>query len=214
VQAGASRVKVLGTRFSVTRLGEIARVKVYEGVVEVTSGGQAQRVRAGEEWPTVEVRRAINDTSPPVEPDSSTTAPVASTAPSSSGPLSVNERPRKKAVATRQQPAASSTVPKPQPSASTSTTSAIAKEGRPSSQAVFEQATLLEPSDPARAAQLYRSLESRADSWAPNALYARGRLAASRGNPGEARRLLQLYLQRFPRGSNAEDARAVLRRLR
>src|SRR5688500_15102351 len=37
VQAGALRVRVLGTRFGVTRLGESARVKVYEGVVEVTS---------------------------------------------------------------------------------------------------------------------------------------------------------------------------------
>ena len=40
VQAGAARVRVLGTRFSVTRLGESARVKVQEGVVEVSSGGR------------------------------------------------------------------------------------------------------------------------------------------------------------------------------
>jgi TolA-binding protein len=79
---------------------------------------------------------------------------------------------------------------------------------------VFEQATALERSDPARAARLYRTLEAGAGSWAQNALYARGRLEASRGNPGEARRLLEQYLERFPRGSNAEDARAVLRRLR
>jgi TolA-binding protein len=78
---------------------------------------------------------------------------------------------------------------------------------------VFERATALERSDPARASQLYRSLELGTDSWAQNALYARGRLAASRGNPAEARRLLERYLERFPRGSNAEDARAVLRRL-
>jgi TolA-binding protein len=78
---------------------------------------------------------------------------------------------------------------------------------------VFEQATRLERSDPERASRLYRSLESGTDSWAQNALYARGRLAASRGNRAEARRLLQRYLDRFPRGSNAADARAVLERL-
>ena len=75
-------------------------------------------------------------------------------------------------------------------------------------------ATALERSDPARASRLYRQVESGSDSWAQNALYARGRLEASRGNTGEARRLLEQYLARFPRGSNAEDARAVLRRLR
>ena len=85
---------------------------------------------------------------------------------------------------------------------------------RPSSQAMFEEATRLERSDPARASRLYRRLETGSDSWAQNALYARGRLEASRGNSREARRLLESYLQRFPRGSNVEDARAMLRRLR
>jgi TolA-binding protein len=79
---------------------------------------------------------------------------------------------------------------------------------------VFEQATAMERTDPARASELYRTLEAGADSWAQNALYARGRLEASRGNHAEARRLLGRYLERFPRGSNAEDARAVLKRLR
>jgi hypothetical protein len=79
---------------------------------------------------------------------------------------------------------------------------------------VFEQAAALEREDPARAAHLYGTLESGADSWAQNALYARGRLAAARGNRTAASRLLAQYLERFPRGSNADDARAVLQRLR
>jgi TolA-binding protein len=79
---------------------------------------------------------------------------------------------------------------------------------------VFERAAALERRDPAQASQLYRSLESGSDSWAKNALYARARLEASRGNHGEARRLLERYIDRFPRGENAEDARAVLERLR
>ncbi len=87
-------------------------------------------------------------------------------------------------------------------------------EPRRSPQAIFEEATGLERSDPTRASELYQKLESQGGSWARNALYARARLAASRGNVGEARRLLERYLERYPRGSNAEDARAVLRKLR
>jgi hypothetical protein len=83
-----------------------------------------------------------------------------------------------------------------------------------SPQAVFEQATLLERTDPERASKLYGTLDSSGDSWAQNALYARGRLEATRGNRVEARRLLELYLGRFPNGGNAEDARAVMKRLR
>ena len=79
---------------------------------------------------------------------------------------------------------------------------------------MFEQAAALERRDPARAAKLYAELESSGDSWAQNALYARGRLEASRGNLAEARRLLERYLERFPRGNNADDSRAVLKRLR
>jgi TolA-binding protein len=84
----------------------------------------------------------------------------------------------------------------------------------PSRQATFEEATALERSAPERALSLYASLESGSDSWAQNALYARGRLQASHGNGAEARALLERYLERFPRGSNAEDARAVLTRLK
>lgn len=79
---------------------------------------------------------------------------------------------------------------------------------------MFEQATGLERGDPARASELYGTLESGGDAWAQNALYAHGRLEASRGNRDAARRLLERYLERFPRGGNAEDARAVLLRLR
>jgi TolA-binding protein len=79
---------------------------------------------------------------------------------------------------------------------------------------VFEEAAALERGDPGRAARLYRTLESGSDSWAQNALYAHGRLEASRGNRAEARRLLERCLVRFPHGSNAEDARSVLERLR
>jgi hypothetical protein len=186
VQAGETRVRVVGTRFRVTRLGESARVTVEEGVVEVSSRGGTFRVAAGEEWPS-ETARAET-----VENASTPLATADAIKPSSAA------RP---GTVSAKLPAAAAAPVADHP----------AQESR---QSVFERAALLERSDPARASQLYASLESQRDSWAQNALYARGRLEATRGNRAEARRLLERYLARFPNGGNAEDARAVLSRLR
>jgi hypothetical protein len=187
VQAGATRVRVVGTRFSVARLGESARVKVSHGVVEVSASGLSARVHAGEEWPADEVASA-----PPVgSPSEAEAQPNGA-----DRDLAPPERAASSKVKGRSSPVVA------------------AAPASPSPQEVFEQATVLERSDPARASELYGTLESGAGSWAQNALYARGRLEASRGNRAEARRLLEQYLERFPNGSNAEDARAVLRRLR
>jgi hypothetical protein len=187
VQAGETRVRVVGTRFRVTRLGESARVSVQEGVVEVSSRGGTFRVAAGEEWPS-ETARAET-----VENASTPLATADAIKPSSAG-------------------RAGTVSAKPPAVAAAPVADRPAQE--PSRQSVFEQAALLERSDPARASQLYASLESQRDSWAQNALYARGRLEATRGNRAEARRLLERYLARFPNGGNAEDARAVLSGLR
>jgi hypothetical protein len=89
-----------------------------------------------------------------------------------------------------------------------------ANESEPSAQARFERAARLERADPAQATALYRALEIGSDSWAQNALYAHGRLEAARGNVAEARRVLERYMARFPKGANRDDARALLERLR
>jgi len=47
-----------------------------------------------------------------------------------------------------------------------------------------------------------------------HALYAQARLELELGHTGRARTLLERYLARYPSGVNAEDARALLRRLR
>jgi transmembrane sensor len=202
VQAGAMRVRVVGTRFTVTRIGDSAQIAVSHGAVEVSILGQTRRVQAGEVWP------------PAAAPRLSVSQPEAN--PSEPGPeASVSALPKTPA------PVANARLRSAQRRANTAEHAAPSAAEQPeaaevtrSRQSVFEEAAALERSDPTRASELYRSLEAGGDSWSQNALYARGRLAASRGNAAGARALLALYLQRFPRGSNAEDARAVLQRLR
>jgi hypothetical protein len=67
IQAGAVGVRVVGTEFSVARLGtDDAEVTVTEGAVEVTFHGRVARVTAGETWSSV----------PPVTASTSRTARV------------------------------------------------------------------------------------------------------------------------------------------
>ncbi|HEU4581838.1 MAG TPA: FecR family protein [Polyangiaceae bacterium] len=51
VQAGDTRVTVVGTRFSVERREQGARVVVQEGIVRVQSGEQSVLLSPGESWP-------------------------------------------------------------------------------------------------------------------------------------------------------------------
>lgn len=176
VQAGATRVRVVGTRFKVTRLGESAEVAVQKGTVEVTAQGQSWRVQAGETWPKEAPAPAPEDPSVATSAAAKRTSPERTTPPAHAVP------------------------------------GGRAQDSTP--QRLFEQGATLERSDPKRAKELYSQVERGGDSWAQNALYAHGRLEASRGNDAEARRLLERYLERFPGGKNADDARTVLRQLR
>jgi hypothetical protein len=60
------------------------------------------------------------------------------------------------------------------------------------------------------ALRIYGELAGGADGWAASALFAQARLEAERGRTPQARALCDSYLQRFPRGPNADDARALL----
>jgi hypothetical protein len=194
VQAGGVRVRVIGTRFSVSRRDDNVRVEVEHGVVEVSEAGRTVRVSAGQSWSA---------------PHKTTSEPTVQPAPSlapTAQPSSFSARPeaRGKNLTQRNPPVTSAgreQAARPEPPASTP-------------QRTFEEAARLEARDPARAAALYASLEAGRDVWAQNALYARGRLLASRGNAALARQLLTRYLSSFPHGTNADDARAVLGRLR
>jgi FecR protein len=205
VQAGGVRVKVVGTRFSVTRQGENARVDVQKGVVEVTAGGQSVRVAAGETWPHGSAAPVSSGAAVtlPSEPSGSLPAP-----PAESPPGVVDARdPRGPQRSGRH-------LGTTAPLASDSDEHEAAARRTSPSQELFEAATRAEASDPGRAIGLYRTVETGRDSWAQNALFAHARLEATRGNKAEAGTLLRQYLARFPRGPNADDARAVLERLR
>jgi hypothetical protein len=205
VQAGSVQVKVVGTRFSVTRTGEKARVAVEHGVVEVAEGGHVARVGAGQVWPSEDPAAAAPSATSPSTATNAAPSAVEDGRTSDADPKSdLNQ----KSDAAQKSPAAGA-----KPSGAVGTAGRAAASGE-AAQARFEAAAALERSDPARAVELYRGLENGSDSWAQHALFAHGRLEAARGNRAQARQLLEHYLARFPKGPNSVDARSVLERLR
>jgi hypothetical protein len=190
VRAGNVQVRVVGTRFRVTRILDGARVDVQKGVVEVETEDQSMRLRAGQTW---------------------ITAPPATLVPSADSPAPPVSPPAEPSPA---RPVDTNVVKKgPVRLAPSAKVDAGAAEERRGHQDLYESAARLEVHDAPQAINFYRQLESSNDSWAQNALFAHGRLEATRGNHAEARRLLGEYLKRFPRGPNADDARSVLARL-
>lgn len=165
VQAGDVSVRVIGTRFTVSRSGDAARVDVVEGHVEVVSRGHRAQVLAGASWSSLDDREAVvRDT------------------PSSSGV----------AVAPFDPPATKKKAPKVD------------------ARALYEKAAALEATDPPAALAEYRAISRGKGPWAANALYAAGRLAAELGDEISAAAYLRAYLDRFPGGANAADAKALL----
>jgi hypothetical protein len=223
VQAGAVRVRVVGTHFTVSRLEDSARVDVALGTVEVTSGGETSLVHEGGSWgalaeasrgPVVFVapdarpettRASVSDS----KPDKLAVSPrtLAATQP----PVSSHPSPEATALAIAESATATpaeapiATAPASRPQ------EALVQSDR-SDQKLFEEATEGEKRDPSRAIATYRALAEGSGPWAMNALFAQGRLESDRGNAAQARRILGAYLTRYPHGRNAADARALLGR--
>jgi len=225
VQAGEARVSVTGTHFTVDRGVSNERgvhVDVESGSVEVSTPGEIVNVRAGEQWPSARENGEVSMVpptprwGPPTEP-SQTEAP-ASTRPSRRGAASASRaaevdpddfvsgraapEPR---MATASTPAQTETQP---------TAESLAETQALSRRALFESAARLESSHPGTSLAQYGELARGTDPWAANALFAAGRLEADRGMQEAARRTLEEYLTRFPRGANAADARDLLNRLK
>jgi TolA-binding protein len=101
---------------------------------------------------------------------------------------------------------AAPSIEKPRPP----TRSSKQKKKEPSPRSLFQQATELEASAPEAAIALYKQVAKGSGAWAANALFAQGRLHHARGEQKRARAILAQYLQRFPEGPNAADAKALL----
>jgi hypothetical protein len=213
VQAGEVRVRVVGTRFGVSRWMDRASVEVERGTVEVDASGRTVRVHAGETW-----RSADSAETATAAPSSAAVVVAPSPAPSSramgeaTSPERVDHgRIRRHAS---EAPAGGGRTAKAAESAPDPAAAKSMPAQQSSSQQLYEEAAQLEVSDPARAIALYRQVVARGDSWLADALFAQGRLEAARGANAQARATLTEYLARFPHGSNADDARLLLDRTR
>jgi hypothetical protein len=223
VQAGQTRVTVIGTRFTVRRVGDHAAVSVEHGLVEVADTNMTELVHVGERFVPGE-----GVTSAPL-PSADAEAPPAPPAPPAEEPAAAQppRAPHRRVVAQTGSGArsveASVAAPRaddaaPPPPAETAVeveAPAAEAEGAPprrSVQVLFELAAQLELKDPAAALRIYGELAASEDAWAASALFASAHLEAERGQGARARELAAAYLRRFPAGPNAEDARALLAR--
>jgi hypothetical protein len=221
VQAGETRVTVIGTRFTVRRLGAHATVTVEHGLVEVADTNMTQLVHPGErfrpgELVAPEPVAAVPVATPAVNPvPASAPTPVQPTlvAPVVTAPAR-RAHERRVALAT---PVAAPAAPAPAeaPEAPAEAPVAAAEAPRESGprgspQVLFELAAQLEVREPSTALGIYTQIAAGDDAWAASALFASARLEAERGHAGEARGLSETYLRRFPRGANADDARSLL----
>ena len=209
VRAGDAVVRVVGTRFRVARSDERIAVDVDHGAVDVQFRGRVVVVAAGQQWSSESPARA------------STLA----AAPSTAAPAEADEPPEPEIdVPSSPAPVRSPAAPKrpPRPAAKPAAVGASTAEPAPGTaqaaeidreRAEYERLAELEPSSPETAQAGYMVLTRGTSRWAGLALFAAGRLAADRHDPG-AESLLWKYLKRFPNGANAEDARRLLARLK
>ncbi|MBK9033216.1 MAG: FecR domain-containing protein [Myxococcales bacterium] len=207
VRAGAVRITVVGTGFTVVRDGDSAQVEVTHGVVEVVAAGHRDRLVAGQLWDHGLVRtgelavRSDVPTMVATAPAPVAPAPAAADAPATDAPTTAPTHDAPPVIAPR--PPGVTASPRHAPTGPTAT----------DPKAAFAAAAALEASAPARALAAYLDLADGASSWAAPALYAAARLAFDRGDAARARTLSARYLRSFPGGRNALDARALLERL-
>ena len=189
VQAGDVMVRVVGTRFTVVRSGDAARVDVIEGLVEVVSRAHRAEVRAGESW------SSDGDWEAAVRGQGANPGSVAA------APFDQEGRPWEGTSS------ADGTAAEEDSSARSRSRQ---RSRQQEEQARFERAAALEPTDARAALAEYKRIARGRGKWAAPALFAAGRLAAELGDVKGARTLLDRYLQKHPNGGNAADARALL----
>jgi hypothetical protein len=209
LNAGEVRVRVMGTKFTVTHDEDETFVDVEHGALEITSRGVVTVLHDGGHWPDAVLPSRTPSPDLASSSSSGACAPMAPLQARSQARATHIRRPA--AVDT----SASFSEPTAEPAASEpSVTSAPAMAVVPAAQQAFEAASRSERTNPVQAAAIYQQLAAGGTAWAPNALFALARLEMDRGQRAEAARLLNAYLTRYPRGINADDARELLRRMR
>lgn len=213
VRAGDAVVRVVGTRFHVARSNERIAVEVDHGAVDVQFRGREIAVAAGQRWSSEAPERATTlaaappaaapaQAGEPEEPQEPALDPVGAPAPV--------RAPHPKRTSRQDG--------KPAPAGSNAATAADPAPGTPQAavfdreRAEYERLAALEPRSSEAAQAGYMTLARGTSRWAGLALYAAARLAADR-HDRRAETLLGMYLQRFPGGPNAEDARRLQARL-
>jgi hypothetical protein len=216
VHAGDATVRVVGTRFRVGRSEERIAVEVDRGLVDVQFRGSVVAVGAGQRWSSETPSRiaAIGAIAAPPPPE-----PVVGEVPASEVPdMALPEAP---APAPRHEPrppraSASPGRAEPRPGAARPTASDPADPGTPGpvdrDRAEYDRLAALEPRSPDAALAGYLTLARGTSRWADPALFAAARLAVDR-HDRRAETLLGIYLERFPGGANATDARQLLARV-
>jgi hypothetical protein len=215
VLAGDTVVRVIGTKFRVSRTGEHATVEVARGRVAVAFRGTTVEVGAGEQWSSA--RPAEVHAMRTAAADTTATRRTEGTSRSTPGPLrdADHEADHRAPAPDRDARPAQTDRPRPRPDVRTEDVAERAADARASDRDRLEYERLagLEARDPAAAIAGYLALSRGRGPWAANALYAAGRLAADRGDP-RAATFLSIYLRRFPSGPNAADVRYLLARLK
>lgn len=211
LDAGEVRVRVVGTRFTVTHNEAETSVDVDHGTVEVSAGGKLSVLHDGDHWPPRPRPPALDRATGPGPAALLAAAPPTPAPPPPTAPPRV---PRKlRGVKPSHAEPEEGEAPAPEVSANLPAPAPSATEEH-ATQQIFEGAARLERTNPEQAALAYRQVASGGSVWAPNALFALARLQIDRGNRAEGIRLLKTYLAEYPHGMNADDARELLRRSR
>ena len=196
VNAGDVRVEVVGTKFAVSREGDWVGVVVDRGIVTIFSRGDRFELGAGQTWPAETAATSAE------------TAETAETSEETQDDAVISE------AELELEPEVMPTIEKrAHDRGGKNTTPAKDVETKPSAKERYRAAARLESTDPDAAVAIYRELSKAGGPWASPALYAMGRLQADLGQNTAARSTLERYLERYPSGANAQDARSLLEQL-
>jgi transmembrane sensor len=217
VRAGDATVRVVGTRFRVSRSDERIAVDVERGLVNVQFRGSMVAIGENQRWSSdspghitalasrPSPAHSVAASEPSIDPtiDQSADPPIDSPvdSPATSEPLKAPSA-TKHHIRPNPNP---NTVPDPR-RGGTHATSADRDRIE------YDRLAALEPKHPDAALAGYLALARGTSRWADPALFAAARLAVDRHDP-RARTLLGIYLERFPTGPNATDAKQLLVRL-